>query len=265
MASFAEKYGPWALVTGASAGIGRELAKQIAERGLNVALVARRAELLDELAKDISDTYGVETRAITCDMTRSDYLDVIDAGSQDLEIGLLINNAGAPSYHGWFLDRKPQDIEKTLHFSVHVQIHLIHHFGNKMLPRGRGGIMQVSSVTGHISMPFMAEYSAAKGYQIQFTEALNYELKLKGIDVVVLSPGATKTERLNMGMEADDVAKEGLDTLGKRPIVVAGFRNKWSAFKKRHLMSRKLSLKTSGDYQYSQLNPDKSWGGGGGD
>ena len=263
MASVAEKYGPWALITGASAGIGKELAKQVAERGLNVALVARRAELLDELSKEIANSYGVETRAIVCDMSQSNYLEVIDQGSSDLEVGLLINNAGAPSYHGWFLDRKPEDIEKTLHFSVHVQIHLIHHFANKMLPRGRGGIMQVSSVTGHISMPFMAEYSAAKGYQIQFTEALNYELKLKGIDTVVLSPGATRTERLDMGMEADVVAKEGLNTLGKRPTVIAGLKNKWSAFKKRHLMSRKMSLKTSGDFQYSQLNPDKSWGGGG--
>lgn len=263
MANFAEKYGPWALITGASAGIGRELARQIAERGLNVALVARRADMLKALAAEISGTYGVETRTITCDLSRDDYLEVIDQGSNDLEIGLLINNAGAPSYHGWFMDRKPEDIEKTLHFSVHVQIHLIHHFGNKMVERSRGGIMQVSSVTGHISMPFMAEYSAAKGYQIQFTEAINYELALKGIDVVVLSPGATKTERLDMGMDAAIVAKKGLDTLGRRPTVIAGLKNQWSAFKKRHLMSRKLSLNTSGDYQYSQLNPSKSWGGGG--
>ena len=132
-----------------------------------------------------------------------------------------------------------------------------------MLLRSSGGIMQVSSITGHISMPFMAEYSAAKGYQIQFTEALNYELKLKGIDVVVLSPGATKTERLNTGMDAHIVAKEGLNALGKQPTIIVGFKNKWAAFKKRHLMSRKLSLKTSGDFQYSQLNPLKSWGGGG--
>jgi len=262
MSSFAEKYGPWALVTGASAGIGREMAIQIAERGLNVVLVARRAEVLEQLAKEIKSGCNVETRIIPCDLSREDYLAVIDEGSKDLQIGLLINNAGAPSYHGWFLDRKLADIDSSIHFNINVQVHLIHHFGNKMIEHGRGGIVQVSSITGHISMPFMAEYSANKGYQINFGEALSYELKEKGIDVLVLSPGATKTDRLAVGMEVAPVARAGLDSLGKQPLKIPGLKNQWSAFKKRHLLTRKASVRVSGNFQRRSLDPNKSWGGG---
>ena len=149
-------------------------------------------------------------------------------------------------------------MEATLHFSVHVQLHLAHHFAGAMAERGRGGIIQVSSVSGNMPMPFMAEYSASKGYQLHLGESLHYELKDHGIDVLVLSPGATHSERINFGMQAAPVVGIALESLGKKPLVIPGWRNQWSVFKRRHLLSRKQMVKDLGDFQRGQLQPPHS-------
>ena len=220
MATFTEKYGPWALITGASAGIGAEVARQLAEHGLNIALVARRTDKLEALSAELQKTFQVDTRVITCDLSQPDFMEPIKAGSDDLDIGLLVNNAGAPSFHGWFFKRSLEEIESVLHFNIHVQVQLTHHFGNRIGKRGGGGIIQVSSIAGHASMPFMAEYSASKGYQIRLTEALNYELRDMNIDTLIFSPSATKTERLNYGMEVEPTVRQALDCLGKQPTII---------------------------------------------
>jgi short-subunit dehydrogenase len=251
--NFAANYGPWALVTGSSVGIGREFARQLAARGLNLALLARREDLLTELARELEQHHGVKTRCIPLDLSRPDYLTQVAEACADLEIGLLVNNAGAPSFHGHFLSRSHEEIEETLHFSVHVQVHLIRHFAAPMAARGRGGIIQLSSISGHMSMPFMAEYTGSKAYQLALGEALHYEMKDYGIDVLVLSPGATKSERINFGMKAQDVVARALSQLGKRPSSIPGWRNSWSAFKRRHLRSRKASVEELGRFQRSQL------------
>ena len=250
---FAASYGPWALVTGSSAGIGREFAHQLAARGLNLALLARREDLLQELAQELESRHGIATRCIPLDLSSPDYLARITGACADLDIGLLVNNAGAPSFHGRFLSRSHEEIEETLHFSIHVQVHLIRHFAEPMAARGRGGIIQLSSISGHMSMPFMAEYTGSKAYQLALGEALHYEMKDYGIDVLVLSPGATKSERINFGMEPQDVVARALSQLGKRPSCIPGWRNSWSAFKRRHLRSRKASVEELGRFQRSQL------------
>ena len=253
MASFAEKYGPWALITGASAGIGKEVAKQLAERGLNLALVARRKEKLEELAANLEKNYGVKIKVIPCDLSSKDFLATIDQACGGLEIGMLINNAGSPSYRGSILDRSAEEISNTIHFNVHVQAMLAYHFGKKMAQRGRGGIIQVASITGHFSMPHMTEYSASKGYQIQFGECLHYELKKFGVDVLVLSPGATKTERLDFGMKVEPVVRAGLDNLGKRPSLITGMINWLIVFRTRYLLTRKGVIRVKGDMQAKSL------------
>lgn len=253
MASFVEKYGPWALITGASAGIGKEVARQLAERGLNLALVARRTDALQELAAKLEKSYGINTRVIPCDLSQKDFLGTIDQACQELEIGMLINNAGSPSYRGSILDRSAEEIANTIHFNVHVQAMLAYHFGKKMAQRGRGGIIQVASMTGHFSMPHMTEYSASKGYQIQFGECLHYEFKKHGVDVLVLSPGATKTERLDFGMEVEPVVRAGLDNLGKQPSLITGLMNQLTVFRTRYLLTRKGVVKVKGDMQAKSL------------
>jgi short-subunit dehydrogenase len=250
---FVEKYGPWALVTGSSAGIGREFAHQLAARGLNLVLLARREELLTQLAAELRAKYGVDTRCLPLDLTQPHYLEQVSCACADLEVGLLVNNAGAPSFHGRFLSRSHEEMEQTLHFSVHVQLHLIRHFAEPMATRGGGGIIQLSSISGHMSMPFMAEYSGSKAYQLALGEALYYELRDYGINVLVLSPGATRSERINFGMEPGPVVARALSQLGKRPSSIPGWRNSWSAFKRRHLRTRRASVEELGRFQRSQL------------
>ncbi|MCX2982500.1 SDR family NAD(P)-dependent oxidoreductase [Halieaceae bacterium IMCC14734] len=252
---FSKKYGAWALVTGSSAGIGKEFARQLAARGLNLALVARRGDLLRDLAAELESTYAIQTRVIPCDLSQTNFLEEISSACVDLEIGLLVNNAGAPSFHGRFLSRSIAEMEQTLHFSIHVQLHLIRHFAAAMAQRRRGGIVQVSSISGNLSMPFMAEYSASKGYQLQLGESLHYELKDYGIDVIVLSPGATHSERINFGMQPEPVVAAALDNLGRLPSVIPGWRNQWSAFKRRHFNSRKQVVQAMGDFQRGRLQP----------
>ncbi len=254
--SFPDRYGPWALVTGSSAGIGREFAQQLAARGLNLVLLARRGDLLETLSGELQRNHGVSTRCLVVDLSAPDFLEQVSEGCEGLDIGLLVNNAGAPSFHGRFLSRSHNDIETTLHFSVHVQVHLIRHFAAMMAARGRGGIIQLSSISGHMSMPFMAEYSGSKAYQLALGEALHYELKDNGIDVLVLSPGATRSERINFGMEPAPVVARALSQLGKRPSSIPGWGNSWSAFKRRHLRTRRAAVEELGRFQRSQLRDD---------
>jgi len=253
MPSYAEQYGPWALITGASAGIGEEFVKQLARRGLNILLVARRAEKLTEIASFVEQEYGVQTRVLACDMSHNDFLSVIKEASEDLDIGMLINNAGAASFHGRFLSRDLDTINQSVHFSITVQLTLLHHFGNKMAERGKGGIVQVASATGHLPMPYMVEYSSCKAFQLTMGEGLNYELKRQGIDILVLSPGATKTERVDFGMEVEPVVLAALKGLGKEPSVIPGIFNKVLIWTRKHLMSRKQSLRSCGAYQETNL------------
>ncbi|MBK8991424.1 MAG: SDR family NAD(P)-dependent oxidoreductase [Gammaproteobacteria bacterium] len=251
--SFAERYGPWALVTGCSAGIGREFARQLAERGLDLVLLARREALLRTLAAELQRDFGIRTHVVVCDLARADFLADVVAGCADLPIGLLVNNAGAPSFHGRFLSRSPGEIERAMHFGVHVQVQLIRHFAAPMAARGHGGIIQVSSITGHMSMPFMAEYSASKAYQLTLGEALHYELRDHGVDVLVLSPSATRTERIGFGMEPAPVVAKALAALGKRPSVIPGWLNQWRAFRRRHLRTRRAALEELGAFQRGRL------------
>lgn len=262
MPSFVEKYGPWALVTGASAGIGEEFVRQLAERGLNVMLVARRAEKLEGIAESIKADYGVSTRVFGCDISGEDFLELIDGASADLDIGLLVNNAGAASYHGRFLNRELDLIRQSIHFSITVQLSLIHHFGNKMAERGRGGIIQVGSATGHLPMPYMVEYSSCKAFQLTMGEGLHYEMKRQGIDVLVLSPGPTKTERVDFGLEVDRVVSVGLNKLGDRPSIITGMVNKFLVNSRKYLMSRKRRLRLNGAYQETNLRrrDREAWG-----
>lgn len=250
---FKNKYGPWALVTGASAGIGREFARQLAGRGLNIVLVARRQDLLAELAQELESAYSVETRQLVCDLGAGNFMQQLQEATYDLEIGLLVNNAGARSFQGSFLERTPEELEHTCHFSMKVQLLLLHHFGQRMAPRGRGGLIQVSSIRGHMSTPYMAEYSASKAYQLTLGEALHEELKDAGLDVLVVSPGATITERIRVGMPPAQVVETALQQLGRRPSVIPGLRNAWVAVKYRYFNSRSYAVRRAGRWQRRYL------------
>jgi len=232
MSSFGEKYGPWALVTGASAGIGAEFARQLAARGLNVVLVARRRERLEALAEELQARHRVEARAAAMDLARPDFLGDVQAATAGLEIGLLVNNAGF-GWSGAFLDHDLERELEMLAVNCRAALVLAHTFGRPMRDRRRGGIIFVSSVLGYMATPYLAHYAATKAYDLSLGEGLWFELRPQGVDVVTLSPGTTKTEFAQVagapeigGMAVEPVVAAALKNLGRRPSVVAGWRNR---------------------------------------
>ena len=238
---FAERYGPWALVTGASSGIGREFARQLAARGLSVVLVARRAERLEALADELAMRYAIDTRVAAVDLCRDDFLDPIREATAGLEIGLLVNSAGF-SRTGPFLDMDRDEMQRMINLNVRAPALLAREVGPALRARRRGGIVMVASVTGFVGTPLWALYSASKAFDLHFGEALAAELRPHGVDVLTLAPGTTRTEFLNeagigdfMGMEAADVVAHALDRLGRADVVVPGWFYRGGTFAMRFL------------------------------
>ena len=250
------RYGSWAMVTGSTAGIGRAFASELAAAGFNVALLARDAGQLQAQCRELASAWDIEAVAIPCDLGKPDYLPTITAATDALPIAFFVNNAGAASYHGRFLERSAQDMEDCLNLNTAVQLRLIQHFATRMAAAHGGAIIQVSSIAGHMTLPFMAEYSASKAYQLTLGEALYYELKDHRIDFLTLSPGATRSRRVSYGMEPTPVVRTALAALGRQPSVIPGWRNKWSAFRHRHLKSRRAAVHSMGAFQRTQLRSD---------
>lgn len=232
MQKFTQQYGPWALVTGASSGIGAELAKQCAERGLNVALVARRTSRLQQLASNIEKSYQQQTRVISLDLGRDDFMPELIEQTADLSIGLLINNAGFGIGKD-FLDSDITEECHMLHVNCRAPLLLTHHFGNLMRPCKRGGIIMLGSIGAFTPVPHLSTYAASKAYDLLFGEGLTQELQPHGIDVFTLCPGLTATEfqgkagfEQKYAMNAKTVAEYALDNIGRIPSGVPGLHNR---------------------------------------
>jgi short-subunit dehydrogenase len=231
------RFGPWALVTGASSGIGLAFARHLAANGINLALAARRLSTLDEIGRDLSTRHGIAHRTVAVDLTRPDHLATVTAATADLDIGLVVSNAG-DMLLGEFLDNTHEDLLAELRINTEAHLSLTHHFGRSMVRRGQGGIVLVSSLAGVQGVPYIASYSAAKAYLLTLGEALHHELSPHGVAVTVLTPGATATpmmtrfgaDRTAMGrmmMPAEACAAEGLTALGgRRPTRISGRMNR---------------------------------------
>lgn len=185
-------FGPWALVTGASSGIGKEFARQLAASGLNLVLVARRLPLLEEVGRALADEYGIDYRAVGLDLSQEDFLERLEIVTHDLEIGLVVSNAGA-AHPGAFLSSDPDGLHQTIRLSVLAHLDLVHHFGGKMVTRKRGGIVLLSGMGASQGVPYMANDSATRAYVLTLGETLNTELKKQHVHVTVLLPGPTQT------------------------------------------------------------------------
>jgi len=225
------RFGGWALVTGASSGIGASLARQIAADGMNVVLSARREDRLNTLASDIERETGVETRVVAADLAeRSGHEDLL-RGVADLEIGLLVNNAGL-GYAGRFDLLDGEQLRRLVTINCEAPVVLTHALVQGMRERGRGGVLFTGSVAGRQPLPLHAVYSATKAFDQFLGEALWGELRASNIDVVVLEPGSTETEFQEVageiahtGQSADEVARVGLAALGHQPSVISGWFN----------------------------------------
>lgn len=231
-----DKHGPWALVCGASEGIGEAFARQLCAAGIGCVLVSRRQALLDELAASIAATGGAPCRAVAVDLTADDAADRLDAATADLEIGLLAYNAGADTMAVKFHDRTERQVLDQIMLNVVTLSKVVHRFGGRMRARKRGGILLVGSMAGLAGTGWVATYSATKAFDQILAEGLWRELRVDNVDAMVLVAGATSTPAHHrMGarvtaeyppMDPADVAREGLAALGSGPLHVAGDGNR---------------------------------------
>jgi short-subunit dehydrogenase len=225
------RYGEWALITGASSGIGTSLARQIAADGMKVVLSARREDRLESLAAEIEREFEVETRVVVADLSERSGQTGLIAAVADLEIGLLVNNAGL-GYAGRFDLLDGERLRRLVAVNCEAPVVLTHAFVQGMRERGRGGVLLTGSVAGNQPVPLHAVYSATKAFDRLLGEALWAELRASNIDVVVLEPGSTETEFQEVageiahgGQSADEVARVGLAALGQQPSVIPGWWN----------------------------------------
>lgn len=186
------RFGPWALITGASSGIGREFARQIAASGVNVVLVARRETLLQEAGAEFSKVYGVEHRIVVADLSEEGFLSRLALATGDLDIGLVISNAGTAN-PGEFLSLDRNELVRLLKLNSLAHMQIAHHYGPGLVQRRRGGIVLCGAMGAIQGVPFMANESGAKSYVQSFGEALHVELSPLGVSVSVLVIGPTQT------------------------------------------------------------------------
>ena len=255
-ADFAARYGTWALVAGASEGLGAEFATQLAMQGLNLVLVARRADRLDELATQLAASYGAQVRTLALDLGHADAAVVITTQTADIEVGLLVYNA-ARSVIGPFLERPLQDHLNELDVNCRAPVTLAHALGQRMVERGRGGIVLMSSLSATHGSPLIANYAATKAYNLVLAEGLWDELRAHGVDVLACCAGATTTPNYlasaprrgagtRSAMSPQAVVVETLAALGKGPSVIPGRFNRLAGFLMRRLLPRRTTITIMG-------------------
>jgi short-subunit dehydrogenase len=231
MNDFPKKYGHWAIVTGASSGIGEEFSRQLAAQGLNLVLIARRRERLELLSEELIQEHNIEVKIIPIDIANPDFVEQVQVVTHSLDVGLVVNNAGF-ALTGNFLDHTLEEELSLLHVNCRAPLMLAHMLGRRMVKRGRGGIINVSSAMAFLPAPLWTHYAASKAYDLYLSEGLWFELREKGVDVLALCPGATRTEfsrvsgTTSTGMEPGPVVELALKNLGKKSTVIPGFSNR---------------------------------------
>lgn len=231
------RYGPWAVVTGASSGIGREFALQCAASGLNVVLVARRAETLRTLAARIHDRHGVDCRVVPADLADGNQVAAALRATTDLDVGLLVAAAGFGT-SGPLLQGVQENEQAMLSVNCSAVLAMAQHFGNRFTDRGRGGIVLLSSIVAYQGVPRAAHYAATKAYVHTLAEGLYRELRPAGVDVLAVAPGPVDTgfadtAGMTMGRALNpvDVAVPALAALGRQAVSTPGPQSKlltWS-------------------------------------
>jgi len=229
--------GKWALVTGASAGIGMALARQLAASGAHLILAARRKDRLDELAARLHAEHGTSVEVCAADLAKPGAPDSLFAFTKGkgIAVEVLVNNAGFGAY-GAFEEIPLRRQLEMVQVNVAAVVELTHLYLPAMLERRRGYILILASTAGFQAVPYIAAYAATKSFDLFFAEALAEEVRGRGVHVTALCPGATSTEFQQVAAQPDysfrspespdAVAKVGLDALAKgKPVVISGARN----------------------------------------
>jgi short-subunit dehydrogenase len=229
-ARFCERYGRFAIVAGASEGLGQSLAEELAARGLDLLLIARNDVRLGEIAATIGAQHGVEVRTLSLDLTDADAAERILAAADGLEVGLLVYNAGAVRNADLFLDQPIELPMRMIKLNCMTPVLLAHALAPAMRQRGRGGVVLVGSTGCFVGAPRIVAYSAAKAFQVNFIEGLHAELSADGVDVLSAVIGSTSTpgRAREMGVRFDpardmtpeDVAREIVGNIGQGPTRV---------------------------------------------
>ncbi len=263
---FAERYGPWALVAGASEGLGAAYAHALARKGLNLVLVARRRALLDELAQDLRAAHAVEVLALDGDLGEQRFLESLQDACSGLEVGLVVYNA-AHAPIGEFASTPLDDLLRVAAVNIRAPVALVRGLLPDMTERGRGGVILMTSLAGNQGSPYIATYAASKAFNRVLAEGLWYELKDKGVDVVACCAGAVRTPGYSGAaagknapgtLDPEEVVEQALAALGRGPVVIPGRVNRVaSAFMSRLLPRRKAIALMAGNTADLAPAPDK--------
>lgn len=225
------KYGDWAIVTGASSGIGLELATKLADSGFNLIIIGRNEERLSIAGQQLIRS-NIQIKPVIADVSESDGIDRIIQAAKGLNVGLLINNAGYGT-SGLFVDSSLHTEINMLRVNCEAVLSLTHYFSQKFKQQQRGGIIFLSSLVAFQGVPFAANYAATKAYIQSFAEALAVELKPFGIDVLAAAPGPVESgfgQRASMNMtnaiSPDRIGVPILSALGKQNNIIPGLLSK---------------------------------------
>jgi short-subunit dehydrogenase len=252
-----KRFGPWAIVSGASSGIGKEFARQIAAAGINVMLVARREALLQGVGLGIAKEFGVQYRVAAIDLSQEGFIGKLAEATRDLDVGLVVSNAGTLNL-GEFLNLDRRLLLETLRLNTMAHLDIALHFGKRLADRGQGGLLLVGSMGAGNGVPCLANDGGAKAYVHSFGAALHDEFKPLGVYVTVLPVGLTDTPVLaKLGMEpqtmpmkpmkVEQCVSEGLKALQEnRSMIVPGRLNRIMNAVVPASLARKMTAKMLG-------------------
>lgn len=258
---FREKYGPWAVVTGASSGIGEEFARQIATLGINVVIVARREDRLIKLAEILREQCSVQVRTAVADLSNADGVAAVATATEDVDVGLLVNNAGV-TLNGSYFAHNADSIAALLYLNVTAPALLAHTLGKPMMRRGQGGVLFVGSLSSS-GWPWLSAYSSSKSFIYALAMTLRDEFNRSGVDCMVLEPGFVRSE-MTAGMEgkapmpfmyeAADCVREGLDAFGHSASFTPGIGNRImrGAY---NMLPHTLSIRLLSIFTLQQMGP----------
>jgi Short-chain dehydrogenases of various substrate specificities len=258
MINLKQKYGQTALIAGASEGIGAAFATLLAAEGMDLVLIARRLQPLQQLADLLGNKYKINVICVSCDLSDVDAVEQIERALKGREISLLVYNA-ALSVIGPFIKNSAEIHSQMVRLNVATPLNMLHVFGEKMLTRGKGAIVLMSSMAGLQGSGFLSVYAATKAFNRVLAESLWFEWKDKGVDVLACCPGSTSTpgfkntrpEKTGFFTPAvltpEEVANECFRKLGRQPSFITGRVNRMASFFMQKILPRKAAINIMGN------------------